>query len=874
MTTLRSIILTCLVGGQSLLAIAQHNYYILFDKDGKINNIEKHSQKRSVLGVFGPVKRVVASGNKAYPCILSDDELHFEKANVNVPKSSFWQSLDDTWRILVSGPLPNPRTNAAIDIQNSVRGAILTPLPALLGTSPKQALKYNSSNLTLPVSPASSSDVYTIETTEYDNDLNVVTRPGGLISLKDRDRIEYTLIRNKLDNDIIQKHLAATDTMYKGWPIAYDELLLELRQKFRNQGWYIDSVLVRDSLQHSSGPMHPFDVDMLDKLDLLTRPMELTDKFYRKVLADNKRWIESWLWYTGGKVQLNPFPYADPAKLIIRADREIKELESELAAMANREVSLNESDKKDRLAFLLARLQTLKQTRDDLSKANDDYTKWLAKLSTQSEIVYSGVWHGSATKEIRWLHQFDAARDYRFMNSPKLLPNMVASQDQVVIYTHNLGTDDKVTITSVPTPFQPKSGLETTADAIAVELAKAVGGSSSIQGLAQLVAGLNSSTVNKNTSAASRYELRQAVRSIRDLSSRTQNVLSSQVEAIDLKNFIKDKIGHINFKHSQLISNDPIIQDINNRLDAVLSRANANLTNPLLSRNQQKLSTARNDSLLAETVREIIKSLQTTTKANALAVMFGLFDIKDQIAYDELIQNYADRKNNLIWLSAQTVPILSLTLKPDEKPVYHTQAEFPEKKVAVESSNKVAYTLMLNDKTTVARQTYSKYYTSRFMPSFGLVYVFEDRTSLIFDEATGQFKPREKDFDHIEALVGVKWYPAKTNPARTPGTRSLIRKPFNSWANLSRGSSFLNTFYITGGLGMRRQLLRNYYLGAGVDLIPGLSIQGGGNFIFQKQYELENAKIKSETEVVKSCWYLGVGLDLGLVTNLIKVLIP
>lgn len=285
--------------------------------------------------------------------------------------------------------------------------------------------------------------------------------------------------------------------------------------------------------------------------------------------------------------------------------------------------------------------------------------------------------------------------------------------------------------------------------------------------------------------------------------------------------------------------------------------------------------TGRNDRR-AKQLRQILERLKIANKAKFVQILYtklGIIDYKD---YEGLLIEYVDSQAKLAWLLNQTKPLLSITLKPDKTPAYQTFVEFPEQKLELTSAKQVTYKVFMNgDKEPTVTRTYKNYVRVRWWPTLGIAYVPGNRSGSLFDEATGQFKSGN-EFDNFEALVGVKYYPYQTNPARDLTTRRLIYNKFGqptstSRPNLDRGNAFRNTLFLTGGLGIRHQFLRNYYLGLGGDITPGLSLQAGANFIFQKRYELENGKIKNEYERPRTFFYVGLSIDAGIVTNLIGI---
>lgn len=119
-------------------------------------------------------------------------------------------------------------------------------------------------------------------------------------------QVDYRIIRPKLDNAIVARHLKATKGFYKGWPASYDVMLDTLRRIYERHGTRIDAILVQDSLfQHQCLPNNqvrlPFRIEVVNELVQFYDYFSRTKLFYDKVLCDNQDWISRWLWYTGAK---------------------------------------------------------------------------------------------------------------------------------------------------------------------------------------------------------------------------------------------------------------------------------------------------------------------------------------------------------------------------------------------------------------------------------------------------------------------------------------------------------------------------------------------------------------------------------------------
>jgi|GEM_PF-5424800 len=279
-------------------------------------------------------------------------------------------------------------------------------------------------------------------------------------------------------------------------------------------------------------------------------------------------------------------------------------------------------------------------------------------------------------------------------------------------------------------------------------------------------------------------------------------------------------------------------------------------------------------------------------KAVYVKKLHDSFKVDHYLIYSQLVAEYMQCQYQLHWLLSQTKPPLSIDLEDDLTPAFRTELLFPTD--TLNSSKKVTYEGYINGrKKPDFKSTFKKYLLDQWIPAVGIAYVPGNRAASVFNDTTGTFRSGT-DFDSFEILAGVKWYPWQTNTARDQATSKLIRNKFGvkagilpgdklgkkiskvvhttlRQANTLRGNSFLNTFFVTGGLGVRHQFLRNYYLGAGSDITPGLSWQAGANFIFPKRYELQNGSIQNQYERLKPFLFIGVSIDPSVVTSLVKL---
>ncbi|GAB4029815.1 hypothetical protein [Spirosoma gilvum] len=796
-----------------------NSYTISFDKDGKIAD-----------GTFL---------TSAYP----QDSILILSPKGKLPASAFVSSITS-----VSGKLAdmaqnkNPPDCVCQPIPKALISSFTALTESLTIADANQVLEYNDSDEYLPVKQAS--DALRV----IANGTALTSSPPCLKITNDPSPVDYQLVQPKLDNEVVANHLKKTKKYYKGISPSSQLELLSLRRIYRANTPQLDSLLMRDSLQLSvcipCKVSLSFHIEIVNKLVSLYPFIQLGESLYNKVLCDNQDWINRWLWYTGGEIRLNPFVVTDPAPLIRQADQQITLVEKQLAVFQtyieccpDREIEYKVA--KVQADSLLKELNLLKAQREDLAGKVKLYKDWVAELSVKSKPLYSGILPGSTTNTISWQHHYDAADQFNFVTPVNELPDLVAEDDRVVVLVHNVEKGDSISLKATEEAFTPKTKLEQGLEPFSEALAAAFKVVSPISGLTNFIKGLG----------AKRSTVTRVV----------------EEEAVMLRSDIKNSKGFQKITGEDFAEPQELRQQLINLGFDLKAIRFSNKTDLLA------IQSALTDGQLKEVISSLIDLINSNDKAKFVQKAFFDLGEQDDVAYAELIAEYKTSQTHLGWLASQTEPILSVSLKDDDTPAFRTVIEYPEKKLDMTSSKKVTYQVFLNgNKEAETKRFYTKYTLARWWPTVGIVYVPGNRTGSVFNDSIGTFKPND-DFDNFEALVGVKYYFKKTNPVRDHKTSKLIKQKFGLQANIDRGNAFWSTMFLTGGFGVRHKLLRNYYLGVGGDITPGLSWQTGFNFIFQKRYQLENGRIKDEYERPKGYFYLGLSIDPGVVTNLINI---
>jgi hypothetical protein len=460
----------------------------------------------------------------------------------------------------------------------------------------------------------------------------------------------------------------------------------------------------------------------------------------------------------------------------------------------------------------------------------------------------------------------DDFKKWEIAQSP--MPRYVAEIDQTVVLLHNLTQKQKDSIgVGVPTSAEIKSTTEEALGPVAEAFGKALSNTSIISTLFTSLLPLAKGVIGKQ-----QQDDRGTPAGTLNFMNRTAlnyDILSVKDTISELKQNKYKQVKDIQFDDS---SSTPIEKAI--RQLRILGQVEIESKIQSVSYLQwpdscKKLlpgKSSENDELL----HQVIANLNSEGSERANSILCGLFG-----ECQSAIENYRYSIKLLNWLNEETMQMLVLpTIKSedDKKPAYRTVTYMPEAKLEDISNTKISYTVW-NNKKSVYSRTIQKYKLSRLLPTFGLMYIFQPRESYTYDEAKKEFTA-VKELDQFDAMAGIKWYPFKGISVGSSRKDKKVSKlePCKRYA-YKRGNSILNHSYISLGLSVRQKVFKNYFVGIGTDIVPGVGIQGGVNLYTVKTYTIENNKIKDEAERFQPKAYVGISLDLSLASDLVKFII-
>lgn len=205
--------------------------------------------------------------------------------------------------------------------------------------------------------------------------------------------------------------------------------------------------------------------------------------------------------------------------------------------------------------------------------------------------------------------------------------------------------------------------------------------------------------------------------------------------------------------------------------------------------------------------------------------------------------------------------------------LYHSQVD--ESKHDNTKSRVIDYSLaaLNNDSsnTTLKKNNFTYYFIKKkyvdisTMVAFNLTNKNNPREVTSYNEDNQKFKTTT--YKPVDVAAGIKIYPFGINP------KIWWPKVKNFKVLLRRGESCLNRVSIFVGLGLNQQQLKNYFIGAGYEIVPGLGVNVGLNGYLDKKFKLENGEVISDKYVFKPSTYLGITVDpiiLLQVSNIIK----
>ncbi|MFD2523095.1 hypothetical protein [Emticicia soli] len=716
-----------------------------------------------------------------------------------------------------------------------------------------------------------------------------VTESATGIPIKDVS--SFKIKRKQFDNQIIVNHLNSLkkgNGFYNGEWEQYKPLLNEISKANENWGKEIE---LNDFLSNGN-----FNISAVKYLDSLNAGRKNFEVLLEKVINDNREWIKSWLWFTEGKIKLNPFDVTDPTPQILIVEEDIKLAEEKIkllnAYAQNRSTSTDENFRlfEADLERITSGVVILKKQKEELLSLKNKYNIWLNSIKQSSFILYDGALPLSDINQINWIQHFNANKKFEFLNKPSGLPHSIAERDQIIVLAHNLGKDKDVNLTSteklidleppIVVELNPFIDALTSAFALIPNVTKVASVlrplfNKGIQTKIELTNENNGRDfISTNKNRNNNNPIWEGTKS-RDNEAANEVFTEIKEDTTFLKRLDKDIV----YKKIIILAEGGKLKQADSLL-RIISEKGANLKYiaekdcETFINKKDLVNNVINEGVLDfdNAKQAIVKQISNIQNKEDYFILSSLIlGCEDTPAYKKAIENYKEFKVKLKWLSEQTTPVTEIEFNKEPYTFYRTKVLFPEKELVLEKTKEVSLELFPSDtpEKAILKKTYKKHELPIVWPMGGIALIPETRSTVVYDNATKAFKNDTK-ISNIEGFVGVKIFPWRTNITYKQKSTDLTN--FGDDTNLKRGNSFLNRVSFTVALGVSHSFAKNYLLGINIDPTPGIGINVGINTFLKKGYSLENGVVVDEfTRFSKPYIYYGVNIDPAIFNKIIKL---
>ncbi len=242
-----------------------------------------------------------------------------------------------------------------------------------------------------------------------------------------------------------------------------------------------------------------------------------------------------------------------------------------------------------------------------------------------------------------------------------------------------------------------------------------------------------------------------------------------------------------------------------------------------------------------------------------------------ELAASPAVKDTCFTKNTLAYVSAlkqitNAPPLIDETIKQKKStvPLYYT---YKYKLSIHEVPYELDYKLTASSKNdigeTVTRFIDSSYIKvskfQRLQLAAGLVLSPSAGVITSVDTSNGGFKIN-RDTDRFRLLVGLRWYPFGLYNQKEPA--SFFRDVTRDW----RWSHRVSLLFATG----IPKPLQNFYLGVGIDLVPGLCVSGGLHLQQNNRYTIQNNTVVNTQFRYASNSFVSLTIDPNLLVNAVK----
>lgn len=673
--------------------------------------------------------------------------------------------------------------------------------------------------------------------------------------------ITFTIYRELRDNQVIADHYKKSYEKYKPADWIFEkqkEINLEnkdLLKEFEELMTIWEREQKMGETQKASETLEK----LIVKNKLLQNYITKTRKTLELVLQENREWIKCWLWFTDWEPILNPLNlsgFSEDAKMgglkkSIDSSKENINYLTKFIENKNIEKFKNFDELKkatEQLAGMTAAMKEKESEYANLEKEKTKLSKGLDALKTEKQLVQTGELFGSNNQKWQPMRFHNYSKGLELSNKTKRT-QYVWDGDDEKLFAVNVPAGVKVSLVEKIEPYVPKTFFSSLIDPLLDEFWKSADGSlASLQEQGKLFSNLqNSKSIIQSPTYLTMVSEMESTKS-------KNQILRNDIEDLNAKKDIAES------KLVEIFDSYPSLQKDNKSNKKKLKIEIDNLYH-LLKIKTDSLTKVRNDSLVQENkLRGYIRQYWTNNNNEK--------PVED--LYVKVITTTFDSVKILKkWLSIQKNAFPAYDLSTPEDTVYRSLTLQPKEAIAT-GNNGDSYTIFKRTGTDKEEKAstwnFKKYELKRLDAIAGLAFVNSERSSLIYDGSTQTFS--SKSIGSSDLMLGIKFFPVA-------GMWQEDKRLFGRgicFENIKRGTSFINRIAITGGVGVQKSPLRNFFTGFSYDIITGLSVNYGWNFYTKKDYDIKNGVVENEYESFVKTPYWGITMAPATLLKLLKII--
>lgn len=624
-----------------------------------------------------------------------------------------------------------------------------------------------------------------------------------------------------------------------------------------------------------------------------------TRKIQELLIQENREWIKSWLWFTNWEPVLNPLELFGFTK-----DGRMRELKKNIDSskeninyltkfIENKNIvkfSNFEDLKKatEQLAGMAASIKEMEAEYGKLEKEKKSFSDSKAALQTEKQLVHAGELYGGNNQKWQPMRFHNYSKGLELINKTKNNQYLWDGDDEKLIAA-NVPSGVNVSLTEKIEPYIPKSFFSSLIDPVLDEFWKSVDGN--LASLQEQALGLQQLKNKANQKASIDTYSEEISKTKLDIKSINSEVVKAEMEKQNINysivkktkelaqknNEFKKILGEYTAEYNSMKNFDtdnktllPALENVfvNDSLLKTHKKFEKFISNDIADKKKQVKEKEKNIEQYKDKQKKLIAKLTTLEKKSDSLKGDDSFISEYEVRSTRIKLNYDSIVVLKKWFSLQANAFPPYDLSTPEDTVLRSLTLQPKEAIAG-GNNKDTYTIYKRTGTNKEEKTsawnFKKYELKRLDAIAGVVFVNTDRSSLIYDAATQTFS--SKDIGSSDVMLGIKFFPAGV---WLEDKKILGRGP--CLKNIIRGTSFINRIAITGGVGVQKSPLRNFFTGFSYDIITGLSVNYGWNFYTKKDYDIKNGAIEKEYESFVRTPYWGITMAPATLLKVLKII--